>query len=89
MFQKFSNFDERLRAFALPAPSELAKKRVIVMTCGAAGILRTGDYKKFHDLETTKWRRGDVSKLVGLQFSHVLVDEAGQVGRKTLSCSSL
>lgn len=79
VLEKFSNLDYKMRAFTLPDPKIVADKRVVVMTCGAAGILRSGQYKKFHETEKLKAKKESDQKLVGLEFSHVLIDEAGQV----------
>ena len=73
----FSNYNVANRAFELPEPSAVASKRVLVMTCGAAGILRCGDYAAHH--KTCKAREEKAAFLTGLEFSHVLIDEAGQV----------
>ena len=74
----FSAFDDQLRAFELPEPAVVAAKRIVVMTCGAAGILRCGAYKQYHDTCTAGQAPGN-KLLCGLEFSHVLIDEAGQV----------
>lgn len=47
-------------AFLLPSKVRLAAVRVVVATCGAAGILHEGVY-------------------TGCSFTHVMIDEAGQV----------
>ena len=74
----FSAFDDQLRAFELPEPAVVAAKRIIVMTCGAAGMLRCGAYKQYHDT-CPAGQAPDDKGLCGLEFSHVLIDEAGQV----------
>ena len=56
--------DDRTRAFSLPSPASLAQARVVVTTCGAAGMLREGDYAQ---------------AVAAAEFSHVMIDEAGQV----------
>jgi hypothetical protein len=48
------------------------------MTCGAAGILRCGDYLTYHK-SATHGRGPQENVLLGIEFSHVLIDEAGQV----------
>ena len=77
----FSSYDEQLRAFVLPEPAAVASKRVVVTTCSAAGILRCGAYKRYHDV-CKAGQPGLDPRLCGLEFSHVLVDEAGQVGQR-------
>ena len=79
VFWDLSNFDDELRSFTLPPPSDIAEKRVIVITCGAAGILRSGQYKFYHELEKAKAKQSGGERLVGIEFSHILIDEAGQV----------
>ena len=74
-----SNFDDELRAFGLPAPFEVARKRVIVMTCGAAGILRSGDYLRYYERELEHGKIKTPTSTTSLEFTHVLIDEAGQV----------
>ena len=74
-----SNFDDKLRAFGLPAPYEVARKRVIVMTCGAAGILRSGDYLRYYERELEHGKIKTPTSTTSLEFTHVLIDEAGQV----------
>lgn len=76
MLNFFSNYNVVNRAFELPDPSVIASKRVLITTCGAAGILRCGDYGAYH--RAAKAKRTS-SFLDGLEFSHVLIDEAGQV----------
>lgn len=75
----FSNYNTAHRAFELPEPSVVASRRILVVTCGAAGILRCGDYAAYHKTCKDNAGRGD-DVLSGLEFSHVLIDEAGQVG---------
>lgn len=74
----YSNFNGVNRAFDLPDPALVASKRIIVMTCGAAGILRCGDYLTYHK-SATHGRGPQENVLLGIEFSHVLIDEAGQV----------
>ena len=76
MLNFFSNYNVVNRAFELPDPSVIASKRVLITTCGAAGILRCGDYGAYQ--RAAKAKRTS-SFLGGLEFSHVLIDEAGQV----------
>ena len=59
----FCGLDNELRAFSLPSRAEVAGKRVVVVSCIAAGTLREGAYAEPQPL----------------QFSHVFIDEAGQV----------
>ena len=56
----YCKLSEPVGAFMLPSPERVAAVRVIVATCGAAGILREGSYP-------------------GCSFTHVMIDEAGQV----------
>ena len=63
-------YDERVRAFILPPRGDVAAHRVVVTTCGAAGMLREGWYA------AAAGQSG--SGLRSLDFSHVLIDEAGQ-----------
>ena len=58
---------------------EVAGKRVVVTTCGAAGILREGAYKRLHDAARAAATAISAATLCSLEFSHVLIDEAGQV----------
>ena len=60
----FCRVDDSRRTLALPSPVNVAAARVVICTCGAAGMLREGDYAKY----TPK-----------IQFTHVMIDEAGQV----------
>ena len=64
-------FDHGTRTFALPPVAELAALRVVVATCSAAGLLSFGEYAG---------ERGDGTRMHPLTFTHVMVDEAGQVG---------
>ncbi len=61
----FCHLDEALGAFTLPAAQEIRAKRVIVATCGAAGLLREAFASTPQEPPIT--------------FTHVLIDEAGQV----------
>ena len=56
--------DGRSRALALPSPQALSTARAVICTCGAAGMLREGAYATHRP---------------PLTFSHVMIDEAGQV----------
>ena len=58
----YCKMSDTIGAFKLPAIDYLKSARVVVATCGAAGMLREGSYE-------TK----------DLRFTHVLIDEAGQV----------
>ena len=64
-------FDEATRTFALPLAEELAELRIVVATCSAAGLLCHGEYAGQH-------RSGLMSQR--LSFTHIMIDEAGQVG---------
>lgn len=55
--------DEEAGAFVLPSRGQLSFARVVVATCGAAGMLREGIYAAFSTF----------------RFTHVMIDEAGQV----------
>ena len=61
----FCYLDEGLGAFTLPAAEEILAKRAVVVTCGAAGLLREG-FALFGTMPL-------------ITFTHVLMDEAGQV----------
>ena len=65
--------DEDLRCFTLPPARELASLRVVVCTCCAAGLLSQGEYGL--------WRSPSRQRLT---FTHVMIDEAGQVGSSGL-----
>ena len=69
----FCCLDNELRAFWLPSRAEVAEKRVVVASCIAAGTLREGAYADPQPL----------------QFSHVFIDEAGQVSASRLYGSEL
>ncbi len=58
----YCKLSDTIGAFKLPAIDYLKNARVVVATCGAAGMLRAGSYETKH-----------------LRFTHVLIDEAGQV----------
>ena len=62
----FCHLDEALGAFTLPTAQEIRAKRVVVATCGAAGLLREAFASNTEEPPIT--------------FTHVLIDEAGQVG---------
>ena len=72
----FSNYNVANRAFELPEPAAVASKRVLVTTCGAAGILRCGDYAAYQRAARAKRAPAFLS---ALEFTHVMIDEAGQV----------
>jgi hypothetical protein len=57
--------DEGLGAFMLPSAEEILAKQAIVVTCGAAGLLREG------------FMLPGINPII--TFTHVLMDEAGQV----------
>lgn len=61
----FCYLDEALGAFTLPTAQEIQAKRAVVVTCGAAGLLREAFAPSALEPPTT--------------FSHILIDEAGQV----------
>lgn len=61
----FCYLDEGLGAFTLPPAEEILAKRAVVLTCGAAGLLREG-FALF-------------GTMPHITFTHVLMDEAGQV----------
>lgn len=82
----FSNYNVANRAFELPEPAIVASRRILVMTCGAAGILRCGDYGQYH--KTCK-AKANPDFLAGLEFSHVLMDEAGQASSPLHQCKYL
>lgn len=65
--------DDSSRALALPSPAAMSTARVVICTCGGAGMLREGDYGRMHP---------------PIRFSHVMIDEAGQASRDTC-CSEL
>ena len=67
----FCYLDVTLGAFALPTAQQIRAKRVVVVTCGAAGLLREAFATTPQDPLIT--------------FTHVLIDEAGQVGSLHLS----
>jgi len=57
--------DEALGAFTLPTAQEIRAKQAVVVTCGAAGLLREAFAPSVLEPPIT--------------FTHVLIDEAGQV----------
>ena len=61
----FCYLDEALGAFTLPTAQEIRAKRAVVVTCGAAGLLREAFAPSVLEPPIT--------------FTHVLIDEAGQV----------
>ena len=68
--------DEQLRCFNLPPPEEVASLRVVVCTCCAAGLLTHGEYGA--------WRTAARQRLM---FTHVMIDEAGQVSGLSAECA--
>ena len=61
----FCYLNEGLGAFRLPPAEEILAKRAVVVTCGASGLLREG-FALFGTMAL-------------ITFTHVLMDEAGQV----------
>ncbi|KAK9799412.1 hypothetical protein WJX73_005424 [Symbiochloris irregularis] len=55
--------DDTSRALSLPSLEAVSAARVVICTCGGAGMLREGDYAKMNP---------------PIRFSHVMIDEAGQ-----------
>ena len=70
--------DEQLRCFTLPPPEEVAGLRVLVCTCCAAGLLTQGEYGA--------WRTAARQRLM---FTHVMIDEAGQVSGLSAECAGM
>lgn len=77
---KWSLLDESTRAYRLPTPEELVSHNVVVATCSAAALLGEGKfqthlhYKPVASSGGTNWEMS-----AGITFTHVLIDEAGQV----------
>ena len=61
---KYCFLNESTRTFTLPTPERVVAARVVVATCCAAGLLREGAFAAYAPC---------------CSFTHVLVDEAGQV----------
>ena len=66
----FCYLDEELGAFTLPSAEEILARRAVVVTCGAAGLLREA-YLPAEQPAT--------GSELPITFTHVLIDEAGQV----------
>lgn len=66
----FCFLDEELGAFTLPSAEEILVRRAIVVTCGAAGLLREAFLPA---------RQPVTGAELPITFTHVLIDEAGQV----------
>lgn len=83
---RWSLLDESTRAYRLPTPEELVNFNVVVSTCSAAALLGEGKfqthlhYKPVANSGGTNWEMSS-----GITFTHVLIDEAGQVGCRILS----
>jgi hypothetical protein len=63
----FCELDEHAGCFTLPGVARMKSARVIVATCGAAGILRECCQALL------------AAQTEDLHFTHVMIDEAGQV----------
>ncbi|KAK9829778.1 hypothetical protein WJX72_007868 [[Myrmecia] bisecta] len=72
---QFSMLDETVRAFALPSAEQVAGYSVIITTCGAAGFVR--EIMQSH-AAGSDGHLGSAGMQLTLDFSHVLIDEAGQ-----------
>ena len=66
----FCYLDEELGAFTLPIAEEILARRAIVVTCGAAGLLREAYLPAGQSATGAE---------LPITFTHVLIDEAGQV----------
>lgn len=71
--------DEAVGAYAVPDLARVLAARVLVATCGAAGMLR----EAFPDADPAAGSDGQ-----GLGITQVMIDEAGQV-RGRLCCFRL
>ena len=68
--------DEAVGAYAVPDQARVLAARVLVATCGAAGMLR----EAFPDLDPGSAAGAGGQ---GLGITHVMIDEAGQVGSRS------
>ena len=66
----FCYLDEELGAFTLPSAEEILARRAVVVTCGAAGLLREAYVPAGQPMTGSE---------LPITFTHVLIDEAGQV----------
>lgn len=66
----FCYLDEELGAFTLPSAEEILARRAVVVTCGAAGLLREAYLPAGQPATGSE---------LPITFTHVLIDEAGQV----------
>ena len=72
----FCYLDEELGAFTLPSAEEILARRAVVVTCGAAGLLREAYLPAGQPVTGSE---------LPITFTHVLIDEAGQVCYLTIS----
>ncbi|KXZ41162.1 hypothetical protein GPECTOR_704g854 [Gonium pectorale] len=61
--------DKAKGAFRLPTPAEVRAAEVVVVSCSAAGLLREGAHLQ---------EAAAADQVAAAEFTHVLVDEAGQ-----------
>ncbi|GIL79433.1 hypothetical protein Vretimale_18310 [Volvox reticuliferus] len=77
----YSLVDEPTAAFRLPKPNEIQMAQIVVCSCSAAGMLREGAFVREALSSTTRKTHissGNANNSCGIEFTHVLVDEAGQ-----------
>ncbi|KAL3141854.1 hypothetical protein ABBQ32_004519 [Trebouxia sp. C0010 RCD-2024] len=71
-------YNEETGYFGLPTPEQLAAYHIVVCTCGAAGMLREGDYGVFYQRACQRAAGDSPPGVRPLEFTHVMIDEAGQ-----------
>ncbi|KAL0043157.1 hypothetical protein WJX79_010911 [Trebouxia sp. C0005] len=71
-------YNEETNYFGLPSPEQLAAYNIVVCTCGAAGLLREGKYAAYYQKACREAEKATATGVRPLEFTHVLIDEAGQ-----------
>lgn len=71
-------YNEETNYFGLPSPEQLAAYNIVVCTCGAAGMLREGKYAAYYEKACREAEKAKATGLRALEFTHVMIDEAGQ-----------
>ncbi|DBA76409.1 TPA: hypothetical protein ACH3X1_010114 [Trebouxia sp. C0004] len=71
-------YNEETNYFGLPSPEQLAVYNIVVCTCGAAGMLREGKYAAYYKKACREAEKAKATGLRPLEFTHVMIDEAGQ-----------